>query len=105
MKEITITDDPDQRFSVTLNGRRVTFRFRYNPTWDRWTFDLARDDVPVIYGRRVVVGVDMLRAFNLGLGALVARAMTPGAVPDRYGLPRRSVRLYSVTQEDLDAIL
>lgn len=105
MKEIILSADPDQRFSVSLNSRRVTFRFRYNVSFDRWTFDLAIDDVPILYGRRVVTGVDLLKPFGLGIGALVARAMTPDAVPDRQGLPRRSVRLYSVTQADLDAVL
>lgn len=103
MIQFKISTDPDQRFSLILNNKRVTFRFRYNTETDRWSFDIALDDVPVLTGRRVVTGVDLIAPFALGIGKLFAVENVPGAVPDRLGLPNGIVRFYQVSDEEYDA--
>ncbi|QIG69522.1 hypothetical protein EVC17_039 [Rhizobium phage RHph_Y1_1] len=105
MKEFPITDAADQQFGVVLNDRRVTVRVRYNPTTDRWSFDLSIDDVPVLYGRRIVTGVDLLRAYNFGIGLIFAAAVTSGAVPDRSSLPAGLVRIFYASTEEYEAAL
>lgn len=102
MIQFTITSDPDQKFSTVLSNKRVSFRFRFNTLIQRWAFDLALDDVPVITGRRVVTGVDLIEPFNLDIGKLFAVENVPGAVADRLGLPNGSVRLYQVTDAEYD---
>lgn len=103
MKEFPITDAADQQFGAVLNDRRVTIRVRYNPTTDRWSFDLSIDDVPVLYGRRIVTGVDLLRAFNFGVGLIFAVAVTGTAVPNRSSLPAGLVRLYYASTEEAES--
>lgn len=105
MNVFRITDHADQQFGTVINGRRVTIRLRYNQTNDRWSFDLSIDDQPVLHGRRVVTGVDLLAPFNLGLGMIIAAVVTPGAVPDRNALPSGEVRLYHLTEEDALALV
>lgn len=78
-------------------------RVYYNPTTDRWDFDLSIDDLPVVYGRRIVTGVDLLEPFDLGIGMLIAIPNVRGAVPDRSSLPDGRVRLYSLTQAEYEA--
>ena len=104
MLEFRIIDQPRQRFSVIMNNRRVTFDLWYNQSSDRWSFDLSLDDTPVIHGRRIVAGADLLAPFNLGLGILVAFSET-GAEPTRNNLPQGYIRLYHTTQEEVDAAL
>lgn len=103
MKELTLVDSADQQFSTILNNRRVSFRFRYNPTSDRWSFDLSIDDLPVLMGKRVVLGVNLLATTDFGIGQLFAVPVTSGAVPNRDSLPARLVRLYWVADEELEA--
>lgn len=105
MKLFEITDSPDQQFGMILNRRRVTMRLRYNPTSDRWAFDLAIDDLPVIHGRKITVGVDLLEPFRLGLGSIFAIETAAGGVPDRQGLPSGLVRLYHATDEEMNAAI
>ncbi|QIG73260.1 hypothetical protein EVC02_039 [Rhizobium phage RHph_N17] len=105
MKEFPIIDVADQQFGAILNDRRVTLRVRYNPTTERWNFDLSIDDVPVLYGRRIVTGIDLLSAFNFDIGLIFAVAVTPDSVPDRSGLPAGLVRLYHATDEEYEAAL
>ena len=94
MRRILVADLPDQTFALRTDGGRITLRLRLNPTTDRWSFDLARDDDWVLYGRRIVTETDLLRAFDLGVGAIFAAAATPQDVPDREGLVSGRVRLF-----------
>jgi len=101
MEVFRIIDAADQQFGTIINGRRVTIRLRYNPTSERWSFDLAIDDQPVLLGRRIVTGVNLLAPFNFGLGVVFAAAVTPGAVPDRQALPAGTVKLFHASDAEL----
>jgi hypothetical protein len=104
MNVFNVTDHADQQFGTIINNRRVTFRLRYNQSNDRWSFDLSIDDQPVLHGRRIVTGVDLLAPFNLGLGKIIAAVVTPGAVPDRNALPAGEVRIYHLTEDEAEAL-
>ena len=101
MDVFRIIDAADQQFGTIINGRRVTIRLRYNPTSERWSFDLAIDDQPVLLGRRIVTGVDLLAPFNFGLGMMVALAVTSGAIPDRRALPAGTVKLFHASEAEM----
>lgn len=103
MIEFRILDEPRQKFSVLLNRRRVTFELWYSVTTQRWSMDLAIDGAPVLHGRRIVTGVDLLAPFSLGIGILFAWPEVKGSVPDRQGLPLGNVRLYHTTEEEVNA--
>jgi hypothetical protein len=106
MIEIPIAAQADQELGTTINGRRVTMRVRYNVTTDRWSFTLSIDDVPVLTGRRIVLGVDLLAAFpRFGIGVMFAGDVVEGSLPDRVNLPAGNVRLYSATQAEVDAAI
>lgn len=106
MIEIPVADAADQEFSVVLAKRRATFRLRYAPFSDRWSLDLSLDDVPVLHGRRIVIGVDLLAAFDFGIGHLMAAQAQEGGTdqPGRSQLPNGVVRLYHFTDADLAAV-
>lgn len=101
MVEFDIIDAADQQFATIMNGRRVTLRLRYNVTTDRWNLDISIDDLPVLTGRRVVTGVDLIEPFDLGIGAIFALPEKPGLVPDRNALPRGLVKLYHATADEI----
>lgn len=95
MIEFKIINAADQQFSAILEDRRVTLRLRYNTVDDRWSLDLAIDDVPVLLGRKVVTGVDLLAAFNFQIGMIFALSETSDNVePGRSQLPDGLVKLY-----------
>ena len=104
MIEIPIADAPDQQFSVVLGGRRVTLRLRYNVSINRWAFDLSIDDLPILHGRRVVTGVDLIKTFNLGIGAVFAAVIVPGAEPGRNDLPSGTVKLFHATDAEIATV-
>lgn len=93
-RELPIIDAPSQSFTTTLAGRRCDFRVVYSTWADRWSFDLDIDGVRVLSGRRIVMGVDLIAPFALGVGSLVAAPWTDGAEPGRTELPAGLVRLF-----------
>lgn len=101
MIEFTITDAPDQKFATILNNRRVSLRLRYNQLVGRWSFDLSIDDQPVLHGRRIVTGIDLLASFAFNIGVMFAAAIIPGAEPDRNGLANGSVKFYQTTEDEI----
>jgi hypothetical protein len=101
MIEIPIIDAPDQEVAVVLDGRRVTFRFRYNQSSDRWSFDLSRDDQPVLTGRRIILDCDLLAGLHLNLGVLFAAGE---GEPGRDAFPLGAVRLYHASASDVAAL-
>lgn len=106
MIEISVIDEADQQFGLILNNRRVTMRLRYNTRSDRWSFDLAIDDEPVIYGRRIVTGVDLLADAPVDLGNLYCMSASGEDVPpNRTNLPSGVVRLYHFLDSEIDEIL
>jgi len=98
-----ISDEADQQFATVLNDRRVTLRLHYSVTTDRWSLDLSIDDLPVLHGRRIVCGVDLLEPFGFGVGVLVAAPVKAGSDPTRDDLPNGNVKLFHAMPEELAA--
>lgn len=93
LREIPIIYAPSQRLTTALAGRQCDFLVNYNPTSNRWSFDLTVDGELRLAGRRIVIGADLLPA-SLGLGQLRAVDWTgKGAEPGRTELPSGAVRL------------
>lgn len=106
MIEFPIIDEADQEFSTILENRRVSVRLRYNAASDRWSFNLSIDDLPVLHGRRIVTGVDLILPFDFGIGILFALPATgDSAQPTRTDLPNGIVRFYSTTEAELETLL
>ena len=93
--EILLTDAADQEITAVFNDTRCTLRFRYNTTSDRWSFDLRKGEPLVVVGRRIEIGVDLIKPFRLGLGSLFAVDWErKDAEPNRLAFAERRVRLY-----------
>lgn len=102
MIEIRVLDEPNQKFSLVLNAQRITLRFWYSVFNDRWSIDVSVDGDPVLTGRKVVAGVNLLEPFNLGIGMIFAWS-EGGDEPGRDALPLGLVKMYHATEEELDA--
>ncbi|MCF1502201.1 hypothetical protein L0F51_00280 [Afifella sp. H1R] len=103
MREFTIIDAADQKFTAIFGNRRATIRLRYSVFAKRWAIDLSIDDEPVMHGRRLVLNVDVLKTLSLGIGAIFIAAETDGAEPNRENLPGGLVRMYHATEEEVAA--
>lgn len=105
MRRFSVIDAADQQFGTVLNNQRVTIRLRYNVYIDRWSFDLSIDDLPVLHGRRVVIGVDLLKPFNFGIGMLFALPTAAGDEVTRDNLIGGIVNFYHATEDEISAAI
>ena len=106
MREFVLNTAPDQEFTTVLNERRCTLRFRYSPTTNRWNFDLRIGYEQVLFGRRVVTGVDLLGWFNFGIGGIFAADFEgKGAQPGRTEIPERRIRIYHIAPAEIEELL
>lgn len=92
--EITVIDAPRQQMSTVLAGVAVEIELFWNETVGRWAMSISRDGIPLVQGRRLVAGVDLLRGYALGLGKLMIFDWEgKGGEPGRRELPSGQFRL------------
>ena len=72
---------PRYTMRIPLGGTWYTLTFRWLPRLERWLLDVSDiDERPLVQGRIVVCGVDLMR--GVGTGVLIAsRARTPNSPP------------------------
>jgi len=104
MLEIPIRDRARQRFSVSIQRRRITLDLWYSPFADRWSVDISIDGVLAIQGRRVVTGANLLEGASADVGIMFAYG-APGVSPGRDELPSGQIRIYHTTQAEIDEAL
>lgn len=104
MIELSVEALPDQQFATIFENRRVTLRLLWNVSADTWSLDVSVDDLPVLHGREIVTGSDLLRSIvsQVDLGVLFAAIVTPGSAPDWVGLTTGGVRLYHASRAEYD---
>ncbi len=101
MQIIPVIAAYDQAVSLVMAGQRVTLRLWYNVTTQRWSLDLSRDGAPVLTGKRMPLGTDVLAAHGFGLGALLFHSDKVGAVADYASVINGTVQLIHVPPEAL----
>ena len=106
MLEFKFSDSADQKLSVILNQRRVTLRFRENAQTDRLSLDVSIDGDPVMHGRKMLSGSNLLHPLNnqYNLGRLFV--YSPWDDPTLQAFVTGAVKLYYLTEEevaDIDA--
>lgn len=107
--EIPLTPAPSSIFEITLSGRLFRFQTKYNARGSLdnrpyWTVDISENGAPVLLGIALVLGVDLLRQFNLGIGALVMADRTDtGTEADENNLGDTAILLY-YSPEEIEAL-
>lgn len=103
MIRFNIIDSPDQQFSILLGDQRATVRLRWNLTSETWSIDFALDDVPVMTGRRITAGTNLLAQLRLNIGAIFGLPVVGEPEATRQSLVNGNFRLYYATQAELDS--
>lgn len=101
MKKFIITEDADQRFDVVLNNKRVVLRLWYNRMTERWDLSVYNGTEPLILGKRVIAGVDLVRGYGLDIGSIFALGEGQG----RNAFTSGELALYHATSEEIEEAL
>lgn len=69
--ELPMTNDASQEFVGPIAGVKYLFRVQLNVRCDFWTLDINTiDDIPIITGQPLVLGVDFLSNERFAAGML-----------------------------------
>lgn len=107
MREIRLIKDQRTGLPVTsqiftvpnLGQQRLGFHFKYVTLIDRWVFDFYIDDTPVLCGRKVVLGTNLLAPHAFRVGALFALDMEgKGDEPGLEAITDESIRLFHLSE-------
>ncbi len=105
MTIIPVTSEPAQSFEIALEGQTVTMTLDYQTLSDGWVLGISREGLPLLSGQRLVMGTDLLRAHNFGLGGIfLFAAENPGKDPGRTDFDDR-VQIVHVTEAEIEAVL
>ena len=104
MLEFEFSDTPDQKVAIKLESQRVSFRFRKNRTLDRVTMDVSIDGAPVLQGRKLIAGTNLLKVLSqtYGLGLLFIYS-PKNLIPTLDNLVSGQAKLYYMTLEEFNA--
>lgn len=72
--ELPLTSDPAQRFTAQLGKTKYLFEVKFNSRSGVWTLDMAvaASKEQILTSIPIVLGVDLLWPYNLGIGRLIA---------------------------------
>lgn len=73
---VPFTGQPKESLIITLGGRKLRMRATYRDLDGVWSLDVLdaseATEVPLIQGVSIVMGVDILEPYGLGIGGLFA---------------------------------
>ena len=69
--QVPLTNNAESKFRIKLEDRQLDFRVIFNSRNGTWSADISENDVDLINGIGLVMGVDILSSYNLDIGALV----------------------------------
>lgn len=73
---IPFTGGPQEAMNITIEGRSLRLRARYANLVSVWTLDVLDNSgstaVPLVVGVPILMGVDLIKPYRLGIGSLYA---------------------------------
>lgn len=104
MTRIPVTNAPSQRLTIVLEAQTVILFLRFESLTDSWLLSIEREGVTILAGQRLVMGTNLLRAHNFGLGGIILFAADePGRAPGRDDLVDR-VAILHATEAEIAAV-
>ncbi len=103
MRLFPVSDNDLQTFTMPMEGQTIRVTLRWIRRTGYWSMDLARDGADILRGQRIVMGTNLLRAHNFGIGGILAVAsVNDGEDPGRDDLGSR-VQLVHVSEAEIAA--
>ncbi|MEZ4330432.1 MAG: hypothetical protein R3F35_01665 [Myxococcota bacterium] len=109
MIEIPFTGAPKESVDVKIGGRKIEFKAHYANLMNSWTVSLfdrsTTPPTPLVQGVAVVMGVDLLQPYPLGLGSLFALPSADDRRDAGAGELGVRIKLVHVSKDEVEAIL
>ena len=61
MKRIVIGTEPKQKITILYEDTTIILDLKYRPTSQSWTMDINFRDAPLVNGKKLVMGIQLLK--------------------------------------------
>ena len=101
MIEIPLNSNPEQLFSITLNGNTYDCRVILNSRTGVWSISFSQSGVDIIVGVSLLGGVDILNQYNIPIeNAYVVNLDNTNQDPTKTNLGTVA-KLFMLTEEEV----
>ncbi len=102
MNIIPLSKNYSAVFQIEILSETYEFRTLYNSRFNNWSFDLIKNNVEIASGISMVLGTDIIKQFNLGLGVLFMVDLEQTNIDaTAFDIGERVVLVHA-TQEEID---
>jgi len=104
MKQITIGTEPKQKITLLYEDTTIILTVKYRATISSWTMDINFRDEPLVKGKKLVMGIPLLKQFNKPFDITLVENQNTGIDPFKQDDFKDRVSVYLLERDDLIAI-
>ena len=101
MKEITIGTEPKQKITILYEDTTIILDIKFRPTSASWTMDITFRDEPLVNGKKLVMGLQLLKQFNKPFDITLQENQNTGIDPFKQDDFKSRVSVYLLERADL----
>lgn len=103
MRKLTIGTEPKQKITVLFEDTTIVIELTFRPTIQSWTMDIAFRGEKLINGKKLVIGLPLLKQFNKPFDIILFENQNTGIDPFKQDDFQDRVSVYLMEREDLIA--
>ena len=104
MLKISIGSEPKQKINVLFEDTQIVLNLTYRPTIASWTMNLEYKDEPLILGKKLTMGISLLRQLNKPFDILLLEKQNTGIDPFKQDDFIDRVEFFILEREELKEI-
>lgn len=101
MKQITVTGEPKQKITILFEDTVIILVLKFRPTAESWTADITFRDAPLVDGKKLTMGVALLRQFNKPFDIVLQENQNTGIDPYKQDDFISRVSIFLLERDDL----
>lgn len=101
MKQIILGSDAKQKIKILYEDTTIEIEFRFYPTIESWNMNISFRDEELINGKKITMGVPMLKQLNKPFDLIALENQKTGIDPFKQDDFINRVNLYLLEREDL----
>jgi len=101
MKQITIGTEPKQKITILYEDTQIIIDVKYRPITQSWTMDINFRDEALVNGKKLVIGLPLLKQFNKPFDIVLQENQNTGIDPFKQDDFTSRISVYLLERDDL----
>jgi len=101
MKQITIGEEPKQTITILFEDTLIILTIKFRPIIQSWTMDINFRDELLVNGKKLVIGLPLLKQFNKPFDIVLQENQNTGIDPFKQDDFTSRVSVFLLERDDL----